>query len=607
MHPSLPSSLLLARSHLLGRREGGHWEGRLSSSALSTATAVVAIALFERGGEKSSRNGALVERGLAWLIEHQNADGGWGDTVDSPSNLSTTVLGWSACGIAGGGGAPTPAIERAARWIERAVGSLEPEALAAAVRARYGKDRTFSAPILLVGALAGRLGPDGWRLVPQLPFELAAFPREWFATLRLPVVSYALPALIAIGEVRHVHAPSRNPLTSAARGLARNRTVEVLRQIQPSSGGFLEAVPLTAFVVMSLVAAGRRDHSVATRGLGFLAQAIRPDGSWPIDSNLATWATTLAVNGLGDTLASTLPGDERQAVCRWLLDQQHRAVHPYTGAAPGGWAWTDLPGGVPDADDTAGALIALRHLAGDDDEAVAAARAGIGWLMGLQNADGGIPTFCRGWTKLPFDRSGSDLTAHALRAWTAWLPACPDLRPSIVSAAAKAMRYLARTQRRDGAWTPLWFGNQQAPLEENPTYGTSRVLLSLPAAEAVSNAVLARRLADAARRWLLNAQDASGGWGGDRAVPPTIEETALAVSALASGPLTEEGERALEHGVAWLIEATEGGRTFPASPIGLYFAKLWYSEEMYPLLFTVEAFGAAEKVRRKKEEGRSGA
>ena len=33
--------------------------------------------------------------------------------------------------------------------------------------------------------------------------------------------------------------------------------------------------------------------------------------------------------------------------------------HPYTGAAPGGWAWTDLPGGVPDADDTPGALLAL--------------------------------------------------------------------------------------------------------------------------------------------------------------------------------------------------------------------------------------------------------
>src|SRR6266568_4695463 len=46
-----------------------------------------------------------------------------------------------------------------------------------------------------------------------------------------------------------------------------------------------------------------------------------------------------------------------------------------------------------------------------------AAMAGIHWLLNLQNADGGLPTFCRGWTNLPFDRSAPDLTAHALRAW----------------------------------------------------------------------------------------------------------------------------------------------------------------------------------------------
>src|SRR4029078_7639813 len=41
---------------------------------------------------------------------------------------------------------------------------------------------------------------------------------------------------------------------------------------------------------------------------------------------------------------------------------------------------------------------------------------GLHWLNTLQNRDGGWPTFCRGWGHLPFDRSGPDLTAHALRA-----------------------------------------------------------------------------------------------------------------------------------------------------------------------------------------------
>ena len=46
----------------------------------------------------------------------------------------------------------------------------------------------------------------------------------------------------------------------------------------------------------------------------------------------------------------------------------------------------------------------------------AAVDRGVKWLLDLQNRDGGWPTFCRGWGKLPFDRSGADLTAHALRA-----------------------------------------------------------------------------------------------------------------------------------------------------------------------------------------------
>ena len=51
--------------------------------------------------------------------------------------------------------------------------------------------------------------------------------------------------------------------------------------------------------------------------------------------------------------------------------------------------------------------------------------------------------------------------------------------------------------------------------------------------------------------------------------------------------------RAVELGVGWLIEATEGGTRFPPAPIGLYFARLWYFEELYPLVFTVSALTLA--------------
>ena len=40
------------------------------------------------------------QRGLRWLVANQNADGGWGDTVLSKSNISTTALCWAAFGAA---------------------------------------------------------------------------------------------------------------------------------------------------------------------------------------------------------------------------------------------------------------------------------------------------------------------------------------------------------------------------------------------------------------------------------------------------------------------------------------------------------------------------
>src|SRR5207237_1038382 len=123
-------------------------------------------------------------------------------------------------------------VPRAEAWLFERHGNT-PEQLAEAVRARYGKDRTFSVPILTMCALAGLVS---WKEVPPLPFELAVFPQSWFRFLRLHVVSYALPALIAIGQAVHHHRRPRNPFARLVRWAARRRSLKVLERIQPSNG-----------------------------------------------------------------------------------------------------------------------------------------------------------------------------------------------------------------------------------------------------------------------------------------------------------------------------------------------------------------------------------
>ena len=592
---SLGDAAERARKELLSARgDDGVWTGRLSSSALATAVAVTALAVADK--DKSCGE---IHRGLAWLEKTQTADGGWGDSPESPPNLSTTLLCWAAFGAAGKEGtAQAVFLKKTEQWIIDRAGSLAPEAIVRAVLGHYGSDRTFSVPILMMCCLAGRLGKEAeaWNRIPPLPFELAALPHWLYAAARLPVVSYALPALIAIGQVIHLRRTKRSLYARLIRNQFRSVTLKKLTRIQPENGGFLEAAPLTGFVVMSLAGSGNREHPAAQRSLCFLRDSMREDGSWPIDTNLSIWATTLAVNALnaGGRLNEILNRKESELMVSRIIAWQYITVHPYTHAAPGGWAWTDLPGGVPDGDDTAGALCALSQLGPATAEIIAAAEQGITWLIQLQNRNGGIPTFCRGWGTLPFDRSCPDITAHAVRAWTAWRENTPPhLRIKIDRATQKAIRYLEDTQRADGAWLPLWFGNQNNLKHENPLYGTAQVLTALGECAQQGSSGLDGMIKHAIQ-WVCSVQNRDGGWGGDRNVPSTVEETALALSALA---ITAPHNPAVVRGTEWLLTHTRDWSTVKAEPIGLYFASLWYNEQLYPILFSVSALERLNKVR----------
>ena len=138
--------------------------------------------------------------------------------------------------------------------------------------------------------------------------------------------------------------------------------------------------------------------------------------------------------------------------------------------------------------------------------------------------------------------------------------------------------------------------------EENATYGTARVILAVGAGGPGLRGV----------EWLLSTQQADGGWGGGAGAAPSIEETAVAVEALAgvlghepTGASREPLEAAVCRGVSWLVERTGRGAATAPSPIGLYFARLWYFAPLYPLIFTVSALGRVESLLRSPAAGRS--
>jgi len=597
----LNKAISISEQRLLQARNSlGFWEGYLSSSAVSTSVAIFALWKYD----KETYHDKII-LGINWLCNNINTDGGWGDSPKSETNLSSTLLTWSALSIVKDDEKYSETIDKCESWLRNIIGNLKPNLIIKKVISFYGNDRTFSVPILMFCTLAGRLGeePDCWNHIPQLPFELAQFPHQFYKFLNLNVVSYALPALIAMGLVKYKKTSNHNFLSKAIREKAIPKVMNILETLQPEHGGFLEAAPLTGFVTMSLASTEFKNHVVTQNGIDFLTSTQREDGSWPIDTNLATWVTTLSIKallidsckspfkkrdlgGFKDNIqrsTSSFAKKDKQFLTQWLLDQQFQKEHYFTHSPAGGWGWTNLYGGAPDADDTSGALVALLKMYSGEEEILDAARKGIFWLLKIQNSNGGIPTFCKGWGKLPFDQSCPDLTAHAIQAMSEWKSKLPSLQKQIDKSIKRMIKYLSKNQHKDGYWLPLWFGNQWNKNHENPIYGTAMVGIALQ--EVKNDFPEVNMLLKKASKWLFSEQNNDNGWGNSASGNSTIEETSLALQAL----ITEESNDSIISGSNWLIENISDKSELTASPIGLYFASLWYSEKMYPMVYSLAA------------------
>jgi squalene-hopene/tetraprenyl-beta-curcumene cyclase len=659
-----------------GRSSNGCWAGESASSPLATATAISALVLVH-GGDRSQQGipamtedpianslvfqsdlSELLVESLHWLAQQQNTDGGWGDTNGCPSSLATTLVVRSAFQLTGVPARYTELVAHCDRYISEQGGFAD-------LRRRNGKDKSFVAPVLATCALA-ELVP--WRQVPALPFELVCLPRTWMRWLRLPVASCAIPLMIAIGQSRFAHRNPANPILRAIRRASWNKSTAILEQMQAANGSYLGSVAWTSFVAMSLASTGRAEHPVARRAVEYLLATLRPNGSWPLQTGLPVRNTALAVDALvGDAadfdtshdensddawspydsrlavpvskdsngngsataaeITSSAVGKMDGATYQWLMTSQQKQRDAVTGAEPGGWSWTDEPGGVPTAMDTAAVLLALAHGRQNSSpqqkrQIQSCASEGIHWLLKLQNNDGGWPTFCQGWTWLAADQSAADVTALVLRALAKWrsvsqidgrydssLPDQAARDAQLAGAITRGLAFLEAKQHADGYWLPLWAGNALHASGENRVWGTSLVLLLCAEIGELEGAMVRR-----AANWLASVQHQCGGWGPTRTDPPlrrtasrdkaaeqriqcracSMEETSLAVAALL--PLVKDDERcqrAAERGLAWLIEAVGAGRLHEPAPINACLGRMLYSEWLYPQIFATAALGRA--------------
>ncbi len=551
------------------RREDGMWEGHLSSSAISTSVSIFALSVIDH--EEYQKE---IERGMQWLKQTMKPEGAWGDSIESPVNMTATLLSYTALSHL------HQVPDATKRYIRETLGWKDEAQLIDGVLAYYGKDLTFSVPILMMCALAGVI--SNWKRIPPFPFELAVLPQSTFRFLNLPVVSYAIPALIAVGILQNRR---RKTLFSPVRELFVPKALRVLTTLQPEDGGFLEAAPLTAFVSMCMAEAGLKEHPVTHRCAQFLHQTQREDGAWPIDTNLAGWVTSLSCRALRDMLSKA----DCKALSDTIRQNATKQRHPFTGAPAGGWGWTNLSGSVPDGDDTSGALVALHSLL--KGQYVPEVGAGIDWLIKLQNRDGGMPTFCRGWGKLPFDRSTPDITAHAILAMSLWCDVLPDSQQSRCRKSIARMKsWLTKTMMDEGSWNPLWFGDQEATskfrveglefkVEANPVYGAATII------DYMKTAGITLTLAP--KDFLLKCQNPDGGWGGNRGVPSKVTLTAKAIGALRH--FLPETDEAIRRAVDYLYARYETGTLYSREPIGLYFSRLWYSEDLYNPIYILTA------------------
>ena len=529
-------------SWLLAAQEpDGYWWGRLEADSTLESDHI----MFEliQGHPDPDRIVKLANH----IRSGQQLDGGWPIYPGGPSEINATVKAYVALKLAGDG-VDSPHLMLARSCVHR-LGGLE-------------RTNSYSRFYLaLMGAL-------DWDLVPAIPPELMLLPKwffvnlyemsSWTRAIVVPLtILWALKPTWKISPDAHVDELFRDPAERAEifewdprifswrtfflivdrvmkfhealpvkpfRRIALRKAKKWVEEHLDRSDGLATIYPAMLNSVLAMNAMGRKwDDPAVAREVEFIkSYEIENANTLRIQPCISpVWDTAIAMVSLEEAgLPANHPALARGA--EWLMKNQITTGGDWQvknrDAAPGGWAFEFRNEFFPDVDDTAFVLMALaRAEAPNPAGQQQALERGLGWLLSMQNGDGGWGAFDRDnnlslLNHIPFadhnamlDPSTADVTARAIEClgqmgWTSSEPAVQ-----------RGWNFIRNDQCTDGSWYGRWGVNY--------VYGSSGVLRAMGALR-MNHQTEAQRSGE----WLRQVQNLDGGFG---ETPASYEDPSL--------------------------------------------------------------------------------
>jgi squalene-hopene/tetraprenyl-beta-curcumene cyclase len=611
-------AIALSQDYLLSTQESaGYWCAELESNVTITAEVVL---LHKIWGTDKQRP---LDKAESYLRSQQRQHGGWELYYGDGGELSTTVEAYMALRLLGVD--PTePILVKAKKFILQQGG--------------ISRTRIFTKLHLAL------IGCYDWQGLPSIPPSLMLLPEaspltiyemsSWARSSTVPLLIvfdrkpiFKLDTPINLDElyaegvtnVRY-ELPRSNDWTDifivldSIFKLGENLNLVPLREEglaaaekwilerQETTGDWGGIIPAMLNSLLALRSLGYNlDDPVVQRGLTAVDRfSLETEDSYRIQPCVSpVWDTAWCLRALAESgIAADHPALVKAG--EWLLDRQildygDWAVKNKAGT-PGGWAFEYDNRFYPDLDDSAVVVMGLSQikLPNESQKQQAIARC-LNWMASMQCKPGGWAAFDldndRDWLNLiPYgdlkamiDPNTADVTARVLEMLGECHLSMDDVRVQ------RAIAYLLQEQSADGSWFGRWGVNY--------IYGTSGVLAALSLIAPIDCQTQINRGA----AWLVNCQNADGGWGetcasyDDSSLKgkgiSTASQTSWALLGImaAMEAIKFTGETTVERGIEYLLNSQQSNGTWDESQFtgtgfpGHFYLKYHLYQQYFPL------------------------